>query len=317
MSTAPSPIIEVRRSRAVRGRQRVEWRPLLLSLPAIAILLIMVVYPTIFAIWTALHQYNPMLPEMDRFVGLGNFEHAFNDPLFRDTVVRTAVFIIVAVTAELVLGFGLAIVVFYLIRRGSSLVRLALTMPMIMPPIAIGLVWRWLFDGQFGLINYAMHLLGLPPQIWLGNTVTAMGAVILVEVWQWMPFVFLCLYAGLASLPSDPIEAARVDGAGPMQLLWFVVFPMMKPIILVVLLFRIIDCMRVFDIIFVLTEGGPANGTVVYPFFVYMQGFRYYNVGYAAALSWLIVIVVSVLAGTLIRLMLRSSVRTAQAGGAA
>jgi multiple sugar transport system permease protein len=210
----------------------------------------------------------------------------------------------------------LAIVVFYLIRRGSSLVRLALTMPMIMPPIAIGLVWRWLFDGQFGLINYAMELVGLPPQIWLGNTVTAMGAVILVEVWQWMPFVFLCLYAGLASLPLDPMEAARVDGAGPMQLLWYVVLPMMKPLILVVLLFRIIDCMRVFDIIFVLTEGGPANGTVVYPYFVYMQGFRYYNVGYAAALSWLIVIFVSILAGVLIRMLLRSGVRTVPAGGA-
>src|SRR5260370_6721253 len=128
--------------------QPIEWRPLVLSLPAIAILLIMVVYPTIFAVWTALHQYNPMLPEMDRFVGLGNFVNAFKDPIFLDTVVRTAVFVVVAVTAEFVLGLGLAIVVFYLIAHGSTLVRLALTIPMIMPPIAIGLVWRWLFDGQ-------------------------------------------------------------------------------------------------------------------------------------------------------------------------
>ena len=274
----------------------------------------MVAYPTIFAVWTALHQYNPMLPEMDRFVGLGNFQHAFSDPIFRDTVVRTAVFVVVAVTAEFVLGFVLALAVFYLIPYGSSLVRLALTMPMIMPPIAIGLIWRWLFDGQFGLINYGTGLLGLPPQIWLGNTTTAMGAVILVEVWQWMPFVFLCLYAGLASLPSDPIEAARVDGASPLQLLRYIVVPMMKPIILVVLLFRIIDCMRVFDIVFVLTEGGPSNGTVVYPFLVYMQGFRYYNVGYAAALSWLLVIFVSLLAGTLISVLLRSSVQSAPQG---
>jgi multiple sugar transport system permease protein len=274
----------------------------------------MVAYPTIFAVWTALHQYNPMLPEMDRFVGLGNFQHAFSDPTFRDTVVRTAVFVVVAVTAEFVLGFVLALAVFYLIPYGSSLVRLALTMPMIMPPIAIGLIWRWLFDGQFGLINYGTGLLGLPPQIWLGNTTTAMGAVILVEVWQWMPFVFLCLYAGLASLPSDPIEAARVDGASPLQLLRYIVVPMMKPIILVVLLFRIIDCMRVFDIVFVLTEGGPSNGTVVYPFLVYMQGFRYYNVGYAAALSWLLVIFVSLLAGTLISVLLRSSVQSAPQG---
>src|SRR5437016_5798725 len=179
----------------------IEWRPLVLSLPAITILLIMVAYPTIFAVWTALHQYNPMLPEMDRFVGLGNFQHAFSDPIFRDTVVRTAVFVVVAVTAEFVLGFVLALAVFYLIPYGSSLVRLALTMPMIMPPIAIGLIWRWLFDGQFGLINYAIKLMGFAPPIWLAHTGTAMGAIILVEVWQWMPFVFLCLYAGLASLP--------------------------------------------------------------------------------------------------------------------
>lgn len=312
MPTATAPVIDV--TSTVPSKRSVEWRPLVLSLPAITILLIMVAYPTIFAVWTALHQYNPMLPEMDRFVGLGNFQHAFSDPIFRDTVVRTAVFVVVAVTAEFVLGFVLALAVFYLIPYGSSLVRLALTMPMIMPPIAIGLIWRWLFDGQFGLINYGTGLLGLPPQIWLGNTTTAMGAVILVEVWQWMPFVFLCLYAGLASLPSDPIEAARVDGASPLQLLRYIVVPMMKPIILVVLLFRIIDCMRVFDIVFVLTEGGPSNGTVVYPFFVYMQGFRYYNVGYAAALSWLLVIFVSLLAGTLISLLLRSSVQSAPQG---
>jgi multiple sugar transport system permease protein len=295
--------------------QPIEWRPLVLSLPAIAILLIMVVYPTIFAVWTALHQYNPMLPEMDRFVGLGNFEHAFKDPIFLDTVVRTGVFVVIAVTAEFVLGFGLALVVFYLITHGNTLVRLALTMPMIMPPIAIGLIWRWLFDGQFGLINYAMKLMGLPPQIWLGNTTTAMGAVILVEVWQWMPFVFLCLYAGLASLPSEPMQAARVDGAGPLQLLWYIVLPMLKPLILVVLLFRIIDCMRVFDIVFVLTEGGPSNGTVVYPFLIYMQGFRYFNVGYAAALSWLAVVFVSILASVLIRMLLKSSAPVAETGG--
>jgi multiple sugar transport system permease protein len=312
MPTATAPVIDV--TSTVPTKRSVEWRPLVLSLPAITILLIMVAYPTIFAVWTALHQYNPMLPEMDRFVGLGNFQHAFSDPIFRDTVVRTAVFVVVAVTAEFVLGFVLALAVFYLIPYGSSLVRLALTMPMIMPPIAIGLIWRWLFDGQFGLINYGTGLLGLPPQIWLGNTTTAMGAVILVEVWQWMPFVFLCLYAGLASLPSDPIEAARVDGASPLQLLRYIVVPMMKPIILVVLLFRIIDCMRVFDIVFVLTEGGPSNGTVVYPFLVYMQGFRYYNVGYAAALSWLLVIFVSLLAGTLISVLLRSSVQSAPQG---
>jgi multiple sugar transport system permease protein len=299
--------IDVRSTRV--SRPPGEWRPLLLSLPAIAILLIMVVYPTIFSVWTAVHQYNPMLPEMDRFIGLGNFEHAFQDRIFLDTVLRTAVFVVVAVTVEFVLGFGLAIIVFYLIPRGSSLVRLALTMPMIMPPIAIGLVWRWLFDGQFGLINYAMKLMGLPPQIWLGNTTTAMGAVVVVEVWQWMPFVFLCLYAGLASLASEPIQAARVDGAGPLQLLWYIVFPMLKPIILVVLLFRIIDCMRVFDIVFVLTEGGPSNGTVLYPFLIYMQGFRYFNVGYAAALSWLLVVFMSILASLLIRMLLKSSAR--------
>jgi multiple sugar transport system permease protein len=298
-----------------RVREPFEWRPLLLSLPAIAILLIMVLYPTVFAVWTALHQYNPMLPEMDRFVGLGNFEHAFQDRIFLDTLWRTVIFVVVAVTVEFVVGLGLAITVFYLIPHGSTLVRLALTVPMIMPPIAIGLIWRWLFDGQFGLINYAIKLIGLPPQIWLGNTTTAMGAVILVEVWQWMPFVFLCLYAGLAALPSEPTQAARVDGAGPFQLLWYVVLPMLKPIILVVLLFRIIDCMRVFDIVYVLTEGGPSNGTVVYPFLIYMQGFRYFNVGYAAALSWLLVVFVSVLAGTLIRLLLKSSAPAAKAGG--
>src|SRR5882757_6107897 len=167
---------------AVAPREKVEWPPLLFSLPAIPVLLVMVNYPTGFAVWTALHEYNPMLPEMDRFVGLGNFARAFSDSMFVDTCLRTAVFVVIAVTLEFALGALLATVVFFFIPVGSSLVRLALTMPMIMPPIAIGLVWRWLFDGQFGLINYAIKLMGFAAPIWLAHTDTAMGAIILVEV---------------------------------------------------------------------------------------------------------------------------------------
>jgi multiple sugar transport system permease protein len=289
--------------RASPRREPFEWRPIAFATPAILILVVMVIYPTIFAISTSLHDFNPMLPDVIRYVGLRNFTRAFNDPLFVSTIWRTAVFIVSAVTLEFVLGFALALVVFYLIPIGGTFVRFALTVPMIMPSVAIGLVWRWLYDGQFGLINYLLGLFGIPPHLWLGDPTTAMGAVILVEVWQWMPFVFLCLYAGLASLPGEPVEAALVDGAGPLQLLRYVIVPMLKPIILVVLLFRIIDSMRVFDIIFVLTEGGPSESTIVYPFFIYMQGFRYYKIGYASALSWLMVVAVTVLAVVLIRMI--------------
>jgi multiple sugar transport system permease protein len=295
-----------------RPPRRREWRPLLFSLPAIAILLVMVIYPTFFAAWTALHQYNPMLPDMNRFIGLQNFRHAFADPLFLTTLGRTALFVIVAVTLEFVFGGALALIVFYAIPWGGGLVRLALIIPMIMPSVAIGLIWRWLFDGQFGLINFAIQQLGFTPQIWLAHAATAMGAIILVEVWQWMPFVFLCVYAGFASLPQEPVQAAMVDGATPWQVLRHILLPMLKPLLLVVLLFRIIDCLRVFDIVFVLTEGGPSNSTVIYPFLIYMQGFRYYNIGYAAAMSWLLMIFVSVLAAVLVRLLLASG-RSAEA----
>jgi multiple sugar transport system permease protein len=288
-------------------REPFEWRPLAFATPAILILLVMVIYPTVFAVWTALHDFNPMLPDMSRFVGLRNFRRALEDPLFISTLWRTLIFIGASVTLEFALGFALALIVFYLIPIGGTFVRFALTVPMIMPSVAIGLVWRWLYDGQFGLINYMLGLFGLPPHLWLGDPTTAMAAVILVEVWQWMPFVFLCLYAGLTSLPGEPVEAALVDGAGPLQLLRHIVVPMLKPIILVVLLFRVIDSMRVFDIIFVLTEGGPSEATVVYPFFIYMQGFRYYKIGYASALSWILVVAVTVLAVVLIRMIVGRS----------
>ncbi len=266
--------------------------PYLLWVPTLAFLLFMVIYPTITLFINSFYRINPMSASSSRFVGLANYVEALVNAEFYAVLLRTGVFVSVALLLELSIGIGLALLVFNHIHWGQGFYKVLLLFPMMVTPVAVGLVWRWMFDGTMGIINYGLSLVGIEGPLWLGGAFTAISAVIVVEVWQWTPFVFLGFLAGLSALPSEPFEAAKVDGANGWQIFTQITMPIMGPVLSIILVFRLIDVIKTFDIIYVLTEGGPGQATEILPFHIYQQAFRYFNVGYASALSWLMLLAI-------------------------
>jgi multiple sugar transport system permease protein len=173
---------------------------------------------------------------------------------------------------------------------------------MMITPVVIGLIWKYMFNPENGIINYLLHFLKIEGPIWLGEPKPAPLAVIIVDIWQWTPFVFLLLISGLGSLPQEVYEAARVDGANQMQVLRFITIPLLMPFMLVALLIRFIDSFKIFDTIFVMTRGGPANATETLSIYTYKVGLNFFNMGYAATLSYVILIIITYASQQFLRL---------------
>ena len=172
-----------------------------------------------------------------------------------------------------------------------------------MAPLVVGLTWRWMYNPLFGLINWFFDGVGLPPQAWLASAGTAMFAVLLVDIWEWSPLVFLILYAGLSGLPREPYEAAELDGASGWMVFRRITLPLLKPVLLVALLLRTVDAFRTFDIAYVLTEGGPGYATELLSLYVYRQGFYFNNTSRAAAAALIMVLGMSVIAAVYFRFL--------------
>jgi multiple sugar transport system permease protein len=227
-----------------------------------------------------------------RFVGLDNFVRAFTSEATQLVFLRTALFTAAVIAVEFTLGLGLALLAVHRVKRGTRLFRTLLILPMAMTPVAAGLIWRWLFDPDKGLINYFLSLFGVHPIFWLGTPMSALLSLAIVEVWQWTPLVFLMMLAGVSALPTEPLEAARVDGASPWQVLRMVTLPMLSGLIMVVLVIRSVDALKLFDTIFVMTEGGPGTSTELLSYSIYKTAFRYFNVGQGSALAWIMLVMV-------------------------
>ncbi|MBS7649707.1 sugar ABC transporter permease, partial [Candidatus Bathyarchaeota archaeon] len=185
---------------------------------------------------------------------------------------QTLKFVSIAVALEFTLGFILALILNQDIR-GGRIYRFICILPMMLMPTIIGFIWKFLYHGDIGLINYVLSFLGIQRRPWLGNADTAMYAIILTDVWQWTPFCFLVLLAGLQSLPIEPFEAAKIDGASRWLIFKNITIPLLKPSIIVALLFRTIDSFKIFDLIYVMTHGGPGNATMVMSLYIYRWAF--------------------------------------------
>ena len=166
-----------------------------------------------------------------------------------------------------------------------------LMLPMMLPPIAVAITWKLIYEPQFGVLNEIMFQLGLPLQAWAGDANLAMFSIIVADVWQWTPFIFLLMLAGLASLPQEPYEAAAIDGASAWRQFWDLTLPFLKPVIAIALLLRIMDALRLFDLVFILTGGGPADRTKVLSLYIYQVAYRFVDPGYAAAISLFVLFV--------------------------
>lgn len=243
-----------------------------------------------------------------QFVGLGNYMTILiDDPNFYNSLRVTVIFVGAAVGIEFVLGFILAL----LINRefsGGRVISAFLVTPMMMTPVVAGLMWRMFYHPEFGVLNYVLHVfrVGDKPLEWIADPNLALWSILIVDIWQWTPFVFLIMLSGLRALPKEPFESAVVDGASSWQMFRYITVPLLQPAIVVAVLIRCIDAFRIFDKVFVLTMGGPGSTTEVLSLYTYLTGFRYLSTGYAAALSYILLIIIVVISTFFIRVVVRS-----------
>ncbi len=274
---------------------------LLLLGPCIAYLIAFSLFPLLYSLYISFTDLGAA-DSTGTFIGLANYAELLSDEFFWNAAVNTAVMVGGAVTIQVVLGTALALF-FNLHLRGSWFVRGALILPMLLTPIVVGVMWRALLNPDWGIVNWALDLGGIDPPNWLGSTEWAIRTLILVDVWQWTPFVFLIVFARLQSLPRDVFEAAEVDGAGRLGMLSRITLPLLLPAITFAAIFRAIDAFRSFDLVYGLSFGGPARSTTTLSFLAFQNGFQFQNYGYAAATAYVMVIALIVATTVLLRLV--------------
>ncbi len=264
--------------------------------PALLVLAALSIYPLLYLIKVSLTDAHG--------ITIGNYTRLFHDRSFGVAAAQTLLYAAVALTLEFFLGLGLALLVDSL-ARGRALIRVGLLAPMLLPPVVAAVIWRLIYNPEFGVLNGTLRRLGFHTAnlTWTSGRTSAMFSVILVDVWEWTPFLFLLLTAGLQAIPAEPLEAARVDGASYWQTLRDVILPLLKPVILLAVLLRSMDLLRIFDQIFLLTQGGPGSATETVSLYIYRTAFRFSNFGYAAAMSFLGLAITMVAARGLMRLM--------------
>jgi multiple sugar transport system permease protein len=272
-------------------------------LPTIVALVAIVGFPLGYALYVAFHEYDLTQGGIGAVAGLDNFRRVLDMDVFMQAVRNTVVLTISVVILELVIAFGLALLLNQPGLRFRNLYLGILLIPLLVSPIAVGLVWRLLLHPDLGAVNWVFGKVGLPAQEWLSVKSSAMPAVIGVDAWHETSLMLLVLLAGLTALPRDPIEAARVDGANKFQIFTTVTVPLMMPVILVTVLIRMISAMKTYDLVYILTAGGPGGATETVSFRIWKIGFTNLDMGNAAAASILLLLAIMVLTLVLIRVM--------------
>jgi len=273
-------------------------------LPVIIILIAITIFPLLYSLSLSFFFCDLRRGGKWIFAGLDNYATAlFNDSRVWSSFRNTLFIGGPAIGLELVIGLGLAL----LLNRkivGKRIITSLLITPVMISPIVTGLIWRMLYHEKYGAINGFLKMIGINAEwSWLADPNLAVLAVIFTDVWEWTPLVMMVLLAGLQSISLEPYESARIDGASPLQIFAYITLPLIRLPILAVVLIRVIDSIKLFDIIYVLTMGGPGGRTETISFYTYLVGFRYFRMGYAAALSYLVLIIIIALSTIFIRLM--------------
>jgi len=259
-----------------------KWVPRLLIAPTAIFAAALTVLPLGYSVLTSLREFP--LGQSPVFVGLQNYRNLLQDANFHGSLGTTLLYTIAATAVEFVLGLALAL----LLKEEFSfqgIIRSSLIIPMVIAPVVVGIIWRLLYGADVGLFSFAVQALTGKSVSVLSSTALALPALIAVDIWEWTPFMFLILLAGIQSLPQEPFEAARVDGASTWNIFWHLTLPMLKPVIVVALLIRALDAFTVFDQVFVLTQGGPGTATEVATLMIYKTAFRFSQFGYGAAMA--------------------------------
>jgi multiple sugar transport system permease protein len=257
--------------------------PYMFMAPAVVIMVIALLYPLGYMIWGSFRDWSPSqtIGEAE-FVGLKNYITLWNDPNFHESIWVTLKFAFFCVSIEMVLGVGLALLLDRNIR-GMSILRTMFILPMMIAPVVVGLMWRYMYHPKVGTFNRTLEWLGLPDVDWLGQH--ALMSVIIADIWQWTPFIFILSLAALQSLPRSALEAARIDGATAWQQIVYIKLPLMMPVLIVTALLRLIDAFKVLEVILVLTEGGPGLSTEILALRISRTATEFRELGVAAAMS--------------------------------
>jgi multiple sugar transport system permease protein len=272
--------------------------------PGLLFLAFFSVYPSIYSLVISFFRWNLNDPLGKKFADFHNYNLLLKDKAFWHSVVVTLEYVASVTILELGVGLGLALL-FFRSFPGDKFLRALLILPMVVAPVVVGLLWRYMLNVQFGIVNYLVDLLGFTRVDFLGDPSWALPTLILVDVWQWTPFIFLILLAALQGIPEDILEAARVDGAKPVRIFFEHMLPLLRYPIAVAVALRMIDAFRVYDFIFMTTRGGPIDKTSTLSWQIYDAGFKSFDIGYASAFSWLMLIIVVVVITVFLRLMLR------------
>jgi len=268
--------------------------------PLVALLVVFTIYPLFYNIWLSFHEFVPRRRALE-FVGFDNWVQLWSDTRFWSSLGVTFVYFFVALFFQLTLGMGIALLLDAELP-GFGMLRAVLSMTLVIPPAIAGMMFLLMQDPQFGVITYFLSQLGILDQTRpiLSTSSTALAGVLLVEIWQWTPFMVLIFMAGLRSLPTEPYEAAMIDGASAVQVFRRLTLPMMSRVIAVAILLRGIDLFRVFDYVFVMTSGGPGTATYSLSYYAWQQTFSFTNWGYGATISLVSLVIVLVIANLFI-----------------
>lgn len=278
----------------LRLRRKVQATGWTFAAPGLALLLIVVAVPLVLAIVLAFSSYTFLHTNVLPFTGLANVKENVQDPYFWHSLWLTVGYSAVTVTGEVLLGMGIALLLNQDLRF-KGIYYAILTIPMAMSPVSVALIWHMLLQPNLGIVNHVLGTLGLPEPDWLGSTTLAFWSVVLVDIWQQVSFVVLILTAGLSALPTEPYEAAAIDGASIAQRFYHLTLPLIRPVAAVAVIIQLINEFRAYDLFYVLTKGGPGIATDVLSYFVYRKAFLGLNINEASAASFGLLIVVLLL----------------------
>jgi multiple sugar transport system permease protein len=259
-------------------------------MPVIGLLVVLIIFPLLFSVWVSLHRYN-ILQIVRPFLGLGNFISLLTDNIFYYSLAFTFLFSICVVAIEIFLGYLIA----KLFLKESFFSGVGTTLfltPMLIAPVVVGLIWKFMFEPEIGIINYLFSLVDLPAVPWTTKRWVAIISVGIADIWQWTPFCFLVILAGLRGIDKEVLEAADVDGTTFLQKEFNVVFPGLKRIMLIIILIRFIDAFRTFDLIYILTRGGPGVSTYALSIYAYIMGLNQFEIGKGTAIAIVLLIII-------------------------
>ncbi|HEX3632346.1 MAG TPA: sugar ABC transporter permease [Casimicrobiaceae bacterium] len=279
---------------------------LLFVLPALIVVGAVIIFPWAFTVWMSAFDWK--IGSVAHFVGFDNYTRLATNTRFLESIVHTFYFTVLAVIFPLILGTTAALI-FHREFPLRGMLRSIFTMPMMATPVAVALVWTMMFHPQQGVLNYLLSLVGLPPSLWVYSPTWVIPSLVLVEIWHWTPLIMLIVLGGLAALPTEPYESARLDGASEWQLFRYITLPLLAPFLIVAAVIRTIDALKAFDTIYVISQGGPGTASETINLYLYLQAFAFYNVGNASAV--VVVFFVIILALALLLLHVREKAKWA------